>query len=263
MHRVRIWGECAALAGLLILALLPGARAQSGGDPVDAVFQLEIVAKDGTGYKGTGYGTGFFINSDGTALTVSHVVYQPQHAPERYQLMAIIGREFYSAAIVCASTLRYDPTKPTPMGGVPVGRDVAMIKVTPPAFAFSQWGTKLKTGEFLPIASAHRGALPPFPSLEVGAGPGSGRVRVIGYGHISPIAQKWMAEGRVVQTNRAIDGTEIFDVEFSTGRPQPGNSGSPVLDEQNRVIGLWPWHQLYQSNRGTAISASALARPCP
>jgi|GEM_PF-5152701 len=154
----------------LVLVAPPAARGQAAQnvDPADAVFQVLIVARDT--YKELGYGTAFFTGSDGTALTVSHVVYRAQQDAAHYDLLAIVNKEFYSVDIVCASKLPYDPTKQNAVAGVPYGRDVAQIKVVPSRFSFRSWLLTLKTGEKLTLATAHRDALPAFPYLTVGAG---------------------------------------------------------------------------------------------
>ncbi len=265
-----LWRVILAMAGVLLLDAMPGLSEPSmsgligpGDDPGPAVFQVEIVVHEETRYTGTGYGTGFFIAGDGTALTASHVIYRAHEDPVNTQLLAIVDKEFYSAEIVCASKLSHDPARPTPAGGVPLERDVAQIKIVPSTFPFATWGMTFKTGEQMTIATAHRGAVPEFPYLKIGGHPGIGdKIRVVGYGHISPIARKWMAAGQISEKLRALDGTEIFSAEY-TSRPQPGNSGSPVLNNTNQVVGLFPWASLIQSNLAHSISNSALEKPCP
>ncbi len=176
----------APLAAGLLLALSLAAHSQSV-DPGAAVFQL-INVDTTTGRPGV-TGTAFVIAADGTALTNSHVVYPAAHHPERYRLLALVGQEFYSASVVCASTLPYDPTQPPPATGVPLGRDVAEIQLGPSTFPFATWGYRFADGAVLTTGTAHRGALPVFPALTVGGGPTpGGHVRVTGFGHRSPIA---------------------------------------------------------------------------
>lgn len=253
---------------VLVLTLaLPPAFPASGqaADPGDAVFQVVVVDMTTTRY--VQYGTGFFIRSDGTALTNSHVVYLAQHRPDRYRLMAVVGKrgsaEFYDAMVICASKLPYDPTRPDPNKvGVPSRKDVAVVKLAPATASFSTLAHRLPDGQQLPLANAHRDAVPPFPTLRIGGRPGAGQtIRVIGYGHISPIPEKWIATGQIAKVEQANDGTGIFLIEF-TSRPQPGNSGSPVLNGQDQVIGIWTWYSFSQSNLGTAQSNTALERPC-
>ncbi|HLW47804.1 MAG TPA: serine protease [bacterium] len=251
---------------VLVLALITpaaagGGRSPDAADPAGAVFQVEIVARDTN--KSAGYGTAFFTASDGTALTASHVVYRAQHDPEHYDLLAIVDKEFYSVEIVCASKLHDDPTKPSAVTGVQPGRDVAQIKVVPSRFLFREWLLTLETGEKLRLATAHANAVPAFPYLAIARGPSAGEhIRVIGFGHISPIPRVFVATGQIDRMTQARDGTDIFSAEFPS-RPQPGNSGSPILNDRNQVVGLWPWYSLTQSNLAVGISSTALQRPCP
>lgn len=230
-------------------------------DPAHAVFMLVTITREAGHYKSVESGTAFFISRDGTALTNSHLVYRAQSNPDRYQLLAVVDKEFYSARIVCASKLRDDPTKEG-YAGVHAGRDIAEIKLEPSAFPFQGWGLQLRTGEYLPIATAHRDSLPEFSFLTIAGYPGIGNhIHIVGFGDISPVPYRWTATGQISGVGRASDGTEIFGVQFT--RPaQPGNSGSPVFNDQDRVIGIWTWNTISQSDRGTAQSNSALQDPC-
>lgn len=256
-----------ALLTALTVCALPGASARVYGQaavPPDAVFQLLTVARqpeDGQ-YVSAGYGTGFFIAPDGTALTVSHVVYLAQHDPAHYQLLAIVGKEFYSVAIVCASGLPYDPTNP-PKDGVTPSRDVAQIRIVSPTTPFQTWAFKLDNGIVYPLASRHDGPLPEFPALSLGPNPGPGdRIRIIGFGRISPIPKKWTAGGVVGETWTLRDGAPAFSATLQS-QPQPGGSGSPVLNAKNQVVGIWPWVDASRSDGGAGISSSALTPACP
>jgi len=243
----------------LVLALSLAARAQPL-DPGAAVFQV-INVETATSRPGIA-GSAFFVAPDGTALTNSHVVYPSAQHPDRYQLLALVGQEFYSASVVCASALPYDPTQPPPLTGVPLGRDVAEIKLGPSTFRFTTWGYRFPGGEFLTAGTAHRGALPVFAALTVRGGPTpGGHVRVTGFGHLSPIASEWTAVGEALQPRLAPDGTTLFEVQFQ-GAPQPGNSGSPVLNDANVVIGIWTWYYRTRPDTGLAQSASALQPAC-
>lgn len=242
-----------AIAGL-------GVPVAGADDPAHAVFLLQVVSRDGGGYRSAVYGTAFFIASDGTALTNSHVVYLAQHEPDRYQLLAVVNRQFYSASIICASRLSHDPSDP----GLNIrpSRDVAKIHLTPAAFPFGQWRLVLPSGERLLLVTAHHNALPRFPFLTVAGQPSSGeRIRVIGFGHLFPGPEQWSAIGQILGVDRTSDGTEIFGIDF-TGPVQPGNSGSPVLNPLDQVIGMWTWYSRSDTNIGMAISSSALRLPC-
>jgi S1-C subfamily serine protease len=254
---VRVFTSICVIAVAIIAAGIPVAGAD---DPAPAVFLLEVIARNGVSYQSAVYGTAFFISGDGTALTNSHVVYLAQREPERYQLLAVVNREFYSASIVCASRLQHDPTNPGL--NIQPGRDVAKIRVSPSTFPFAQWGLNLPSGQRLLTVTAHRASLPRFPTLTVAGRPSAGdQVRVIGFGHLFPGPPGWTATGQVLGIDHTADGTEIFGVDFS-GPVQPGNSGSPVLNPQDQVIGMWTWYSLTDANIGMAIGNSAFLTPC-
>lgn len=246
----------ALLALVFVFAGVP-AGAQSAARPDDAVFQLLTMTQENQTYHSVWLGTAFFIDADGTALTNSHVVYLVRQDPARYQLLAVVGREFYSAVVVCASTLEVQPGK----GTVPLGRDIAAIKLGPSRFPFASLSYESAGLEY----TAHLTPLPPFPVLTLGADPAPGAaVRVVGYGivqeRLTP-GTRWTADGTVDDVGAAPDGTPVFRIA-STDRPREGNSGSPVLDDAGRVVGMWTWNEEDNLAYGVAIASSALARPC-
>ena len=258
-----------AFCAIHILSLL-GASAfgqSPASDPAGAIFQLATYArepdKDGN-FRGRSSGTAFFITSDGTALTASHVVYRFVQDTITYRLLAIVGKEFYDATVICTSKLPYDANRSDPNHvGVSFTRDVAKIKVAPTTAFEGRKDTLYllpKSGERLEWAHAHKADLPVFPFLTVGGRP-DGRVRVIGYGQISALPRQWTSEGSVERTFTGNDGTPLFDVS-SPNPAQPGNSGSPVLNDQNEVVGLWTWHYYSRPTVGTAQSNVVLTNPC-
>lgn len=248
--------------GVLVLALLcalAGSRAgaQPAAAPDDAAFMLLTTTPEGR--QQFALGTAFFVDPDGTALTNSHVVYRAHENPERYLLMAIVGREFYSAAVLCATTLPYDPRGGPTLKEREIGRDVAQIKLGRSRFSFATYtvgGVE---------RSAHLTGLPRFPALRLGGDPSPGAaVRIIGYGLIGfpPTAgTRWTATGTVDEVGEVSDGTPAFKVA-STNRPREGNSGSPVLDAAGQVVGMWTWNEDDNLAYGVAIASSALKRPC-
>jgi hypothetical protein len=184
-------------------------------------------------------------------------VYPARQDPQRYRLLAVIGREFYSAAIVCANALPYKFGKDKPV----LGRDVAQVKLGPSRFSFTSfWLGGIER-------TAHLTRLPPFPALTVGGEPSPGTaVRIVGFGLVTeriPVTPgvRWTATGTVDEVRAAPDGTLIFRVA-STNRPRGGNSGSPVLDAEGRVVGMWTWNEDDNLAYGVAIAGSALRRPC-
>jgi len=229
-----------------------------GGDasPLDSVFELLTYTRQG---HGVARGTAFFIDPSGLALTNSHVVHRVQHDPEHYVLLAVVGKEFYGVEILCASPLEIDPLEASTG---PVSRDIAEIRLVPPDAQFSQWGILPEGGTTI-LARAHQGPLPAFPVLALGNGPQErGEIRVIGFGRASQAMEKTVATGKVTQTAVATDGTPVFEIQ-STDRPERGSSGSPVLDDQDRVVGMYTWNDTHNAASGIAISSAALAHACP
>ncbi len=240
---------------------LAGIAVAGADDPSHAVFLLQVVAQDGGQYRSVMYGTAFFVSDDGTALTNSHVVYLAQREPARYRLLAVLNQEFFSASIVCASRLPHDPTDAGALNVRP-SRDVAKIRLSPATFPFGEWRLALPGGLSLARVTAHRQGLPRFPFLRVGGHPVSGdQVHMIGFGQLLPGVPRWTATGQVLSVDQTTDGTEIFGIDFA-GLAQPGNSGSPVLNPQEEVIGIWTWHSLTDANVAMAIGNTALRIPC-
>jgi V8-like Glu-specific endopeptidase len=236
---------------------------QAEADPDGSVFQLLTMDASGGDYTSVSMGTAFFINPDGTALTNSHVVSRASREPRRYQLLALIGKEFYSATIVCASTL---PRDPMGMGRPRLARDVALVKVTPSKFPFTRLSYRGDQGDNEIAATAHLRTLPRFPALTLGDDPTPGdHIRVIGFGDETAFtirASRWIAEGTVGEEETASDGTSVFRIQFRN-RPGPGGSGSPVLSDDNRVVGMYTWSEVRSSAYSAMIAGSAVATPCP
>jgi hypothetical protein len=264
MRRRHRSGAAARLVGavlVLILALplsLGHPHLALGQDfvPADGIFALFTFTRKG---RGVSRGTAFFIDPSGLALTNSHVVYRARHDPENYVLVPIIGREAYGAEIVCASAMDVDPIQ-TPKG--PVIRDIAEIRVTPPAIEFTPRGVLQGQGPATP-AWAHVGPLPLFSALILGNGPQEGGVvRIIGFGQGAHPTEKMVALGTVSKMAIAKDGTPVFEIK-SPERPDRGSSGSPVVDNRNRVIGIYTWNETANGVAGIAISSAALANACP
>jgi hypothetical protein len=259
-HRAR-WGVSAArLVGVLalVLAVVVGAPPRALGEdanPMESVFEVFTYTKAG---KGVARGTAFFIDPSGLALTNSHVVYRAQHDPDRYVLLAVVGQEFYGVEVVCASRLDVDPTGSSKG---PVERDIAQIRLVTPNAEFAVWGILPGDGSRI-LARAHVGPLPTFPVLTLVDGQAQGQIRVIGYGRASQPTEKTIVTGTVTRTAVARDGTPVFEIQ-SEDRPERGSSGSPVLDSQNHVVGMYTWNDIENATSGIAISSTALARACP
>lgn len=236
-------------------------RAQAS--PSKSVLSVVVMERTNEGpyrsqYRSIYSGTAFFIAPDGTALTNSHVIYPLWATRGQYKLLAIVGKEFFGATLVCMSSLPEDPQAKHPEG-VTLSRDVAEIRLTLPSFPFEELGYGGVT-----YARAHQGPLPSFPVLTLGTDPNVGdAVRVLGFGrNASPLPYEWSAEGTVITQRRTADGTPVFGISF-TREAEPGHSGSPVLDTKDRVVGIYTWHNMSDQTRGTAISRSALEPACP
>ena len=256
------WGAVLVmLAWAGSVGAVPALPAGSNGDgPDGAVFMLLTMIRDGDRYRPVEAGTAFFIDPGGTALTNSHVVYYARRDPENYRLLAIVGREFYGATVVCASDLPYSPAD---SHTVLFGRDVAEVKVAPSRFLFTRLQWPYSEIEY----TAHLTGLPSFSVVALGQDPAPGdKVRVVGFGRITErlvdaLGERWVATGTVSETGAATDGTPVFRVA-SVNRPRPGNSGSPVLSVHGRVVGMWTWNETSNFAFGVAIGSSALAPPC-
>lgn len=249
----------AALAAALALgAGTPAPARGQASSPDAAVFQLFTMVVTGSDPRPVAYGTAFFTDPDGTALTNSHVIARAREEPGRYTLMAVVGREFYSVTVVCASPVAL----PTHRGEVPLARDVAQVRLAPSRFPI----TRLRLPGGLEIA-AHVRALPAFPALPLGGDPApGGTVRIIGFGYVEErfdllVTRRWIATGTVDEIGDAPDGTRVFRVR-SVDRPRLGNSGSPVLDDRDAVIGMWTWNEAENLAFGVAISGTALQPAC-
>lgn len=251
-------------AGLIAVALPLAPQALSGqGPPQRSVFVIAVMAPEfqgpnrGGGYQSVSRGTAFFVSPEGTALTASHVVYEAR-SNRTYRLLAIVGKEFYGAALICASELPYDSTKRD--SEVRFSRDVAEIRLTPPDFPFDE----LTYGDHISYAWAHRGPLPVFPVLTLSEAHVGDSVRVLGYGLLesAPAPYEWSAEGTVSRTGAFADGTDAFQITFA--RPATrGHSGSPVLNMAGQVVGMLNWYSRQNPSIGTAVSSTALESACP
>lgn len=227
--------------------------------PARSVVQLWIMKHEmggaQPGYRSEAAGTAFLVGAEGRAVTNSHVVDLARTSPRTFQIVVTAGNEFFSARIVCASAL------PARVGDLrAMGRDVAMIQLVPsemPTEALSYGGVE----KWRP----HRGPMPRFAALRFGAAPAVGdQVRVLGFGFRSGtiLPYEWSATGTVGVLGQAPDGTAIFSIRFDR-EAEPGHSGSPVLNPQGEVVGMFTWLRPDDPTTGVAISRAALDPACP
>jgi hypothetical protein len=263
--------SCVCTALIVSAALLlgvPGTSFGQSADPAAAVFQIKVVQLLPNGlYLTVGQGTGFFIAPSGAAVTNSHVVLKALQDPFHYRLIALVGlqgeAEFYGVTIDCASTLSYDASQESGKAPVTPSKDVAEIHLTPPTTPMKIWSEFLPTGRQVSLATAHSGPLPSFPALRVAgsASPGT-HVRIIGYGTSIRSLEKGTLRGEVARLQRTLDGTEIFRVSLED-QVERGYSGSPVLDDENQVVGVWTWSDSPNpTSVGDAQSNTVLVHPC-
>lgn len=245
----------------------PAATGQAE-DPSGAVFMIRTTDHDAQNGKvqSHGYGTAFFISKDGTALTAGHVVRLFSKDPTKYRIIAIVEKEFYDVQLVCA---KVPAATPDGMGHMlsPMVRDIAEIRLTPSTAYDGKKDTIFyfpKNGDPIPLATAHRGPIPEFPFLTIG-GQANGHVRVIGFGDISAIPHIWTADEQVENLygtlNGSQDGTPFFGV-YSDNPATYGDSGGPVVNDQNQVVGMMARGSAQDRRHGAAEASSVLSNPC-
>ena len=244
------------IALLIVAATLQFApKVQAQEDPYAAIFQIRVIEKSNGLYKGVVRGTGFFINSDGTALTVSHIASFAVRRPDKYLLIALVNGDMYNVSVVCNSKLPYDGLPEN----VRLTRDIAEIKLAPFTLPFETWGTPTMV-----LATAHRGDLPSFQFLKIG-GAASGHVRIVGFGQTFGLPERWMVEGDAEGLPSMVarlksDNTPFFAISYN--RPATrGDSGAPMLNDQGEVVGIL-WGGVDAINVGVAEGVDVLKTPC-
>jgi len=246
------------LVALIAVALILPVGAETR--PLRGIFEVMVLARPGALAQGPRRwvdfreGTGFFIGTNGIALTNSHVVFPAREYPKTYELLAVWNGEFYGATVLCASQL-----PPAVLGNADMAvepqRDLAEIHLIPPHFQFNV----LKRSGVL-YAVAHPGPLPTFPSLAAGPDPRVGdSVRVVSYGDFGTLfPHEQQNDGRVSGFDKARDGTRLVAMRLGTD-PEPGASGSPVINVHNQVVGVFAWGF---RNSGLAMTRRALDPIC-
>jgi S1-C subfamily serine protease len=249
------------VAFLICLMARPADRSLEAQESLTrSVVQLWIMKHEmggaRPGYRSQAAGTAFLVGAEGRAVTNSHVVDLARASPRTFQIIVTAGNEFFSARIVCASAL------PARVGDLSVmGRDVAMIQLVPPEMPTEGPLSYGGIEKWRP----HRGPMPQFPALRFGAPPAVGdQVRVLGFGFRSGtiLPYEWSATGTVGVLGQTPDGTAIFAIHFDH-EAEPGHSGSPVLNPQGEVVGMFTWFRPGDPTTGVAISRAALDPACP
>jgi len=251
----------ALLPALALLLAGPAAPGSAGAASAENAAVFQISTRSTADGDLLYWGTAFFNAPNGTALTNSHLVYFAAKDPAHYQLIALYRREFFRATVVCASPL---PEPPSPDGTISrFGRDVAEIKLEPSKLP----GRNVIQFRGGPEFTAHLTRLPVFQTLRLGDDPRPGMpVRVTGYGVIQERLtltpwEQWTTAGTIAALATADDGTPLFRIT-SVDAPREGNSGSPVLDEKDRVVGIIAWASRADFSFSAGIAGSALRTPC-
>jgi hypothetical protein len=92
-------------------------------------------------------------------------------------------------------------------------------------------------------------------------------VHVIWVDRVQPLPTTSTANGMVETTSavspylHSVDFTPIFSVALLS-QAVPGNSGAPILNDRNLVVGVWTWYTLRNASAGVAIGSSALSPVC-
>ena len=222
-------------------------------DPFASIVAIIVV--DTTTNTGANWGTGFLVSSDGLLLTDSHVAWRATHDPARYRLLVIAGGEFYAGTVICATPL----TDYTPGSDTLVQRDLAAVKLSPSDFPFSEW--TFERGNSALTFHAHTGSLSGFPTLALAEhGPAQGAaIHTRGWGGnpVGPLVEY----GSVAYLSHAQDGTPMFAIK-ETAPSAHGMSGGPVLDQQERVVGIFWGGGSNAARVMWGIDVGELRHPC-
>lgn len=241
-------------ATLSLWASTAAAQSQLPDDrQVTSVFFLGV-SDPQKNYAVISYGTAFFISSNGHAVTASHVIDPFTRSPERYVLIALIGREFYGASVICAYPV---PNVVRPTQG-PFYRDIAEVSIETSHFPFRTWAFARDNPDL--TYTPHEGPMPPFPPLWVASGAASGAVHIPGFGSVSGIPRLHVSRGTVTRAFQA-DGVPLIELSLTTPI-QEGDGGAPILGTHGGVVGVLGRTDTAPAPHAYGISASVLASPC-
>jgi WD40 repeat protein len=247
------------LRSILILALVFSPNFPLRADSIPEIVKrakpaiVEIVAKDENGST-FGLGTGFFVSSDGLVVTNFHV---------------IRGATSLEAVNTNGATFIFEN-----VAARPAGVDLAILKfrvTANPLEKFRKLYPEYATGDddkditwlhdhFYPDSPYDEfkrrieRVPPPVPFLTLGQS--TGKVegeRVIVIGNPTGLTGT-VSDGIIAAFRKDPDYIQI------TAPVSPGSSGSPVIDENGKVIGVATWQLIEGQNLNFAIPAETVSQ---
>lgn len=247
-----------AVQPIQILRAAPPTR-----DPVTAaLLRLYVIRRDGDRWRNFLEASAFFVDEQGTALTAGLVARPVRERPDTYRIIAIREGALFGATLVCAPSLT---PRPGPLADDELEKNIAVIRITELDLPFDTWRYAPADGEPVIIGRKHRGRLPVFQPLVIGADPQErDGVRIAAYGRLlqlQPLPESWSADGQVTRVFKGHNGIPVFAADFGAAHVNWIN-GAVIVHPDGHVAGLSAWSRSGPPAEVVAISASALREPC-